>query len=414
MKVEIINIGDELLIGQVVNTNCSYMSKLLNRNGFLVSRVSVVADDKQAIKDILSEAMQRVDIVLLTGGLGPTKDDITKVCLTEIFGGELKENAAISRHVEHFFASRNLPYTSTNRSQAFIPTSCTPIFNSVGTAPGMLFEKDGKTVISMPGVPFEMQNMMNDVLDLLLKRYNPQTIIDKNLVVAGISESFLSDKLEGFEKGLNKERVSLAYLPSGGMIRLRLSLHGGERKDGERIMNKLIEELKAIVGEYLVGEDDDNLSTIINKVLTQEKSTLAVAESCTGGNLAHQITLVSGASNCFKGGVVAYNNDIKHSVLGVEEETLNRYHAVSKETVIAMAKGTLQLMNSDYAIATSGLAGPNSDGTDVPVGTIWLCAMKKNGEYKTHTTRYHTTRENFVDRVTNDAFFLLLNLIKGK
>lgn len=414
MKVEIINIGDELLIGQVVNTNCSYMSKLLNRNGFLVSRVSVVADDKQAIKDILSEAMQRVDIVLLTGGLGPTKDDITKVCLTEIFGGELKENAAISRHVEHFFTSRHLPYTSTNRSQAFIPTSCTPIFNNVGTAPGMLFEKDGKTVISMPGVPFEMQNMMNDVLDLLLKRYNPQTIIDKNLVVAGISESFLSDKLEGFEKGLNKERVSLAYLPNGGMIRLRLSLHGGERKEGEGTMHKLIEELKAIVGEYLVGEDDDNLSTIINKVLTQEKSTLAVAESCTGGNLAHQITLVSGASNCFKGGVVAYNNDIKHSVLGVEEKTLNRYHAVSKETVIAMAKGTLQLMNSDYAIATSGLAGPNSDGTDVPVGTIWLCAMKKNGEYKTHTTCYHTTRENFVDRVTNDAFFLLLNLIKGK
>lgn len=414
MKVEIINIGDELLIGQVVNTNCSYMSKLLNRNGFLVSRVSVVADDKQAIKDILSEAMQRVDIVLLTGGLGPTKDDITKVCLTEIFGGELKENAAISRHVEHFFASRNLPYTSTNRSQAFIPTSCTPIFNSVGTAPGMLFEKDGKAVISMPGVPFEMQNMMNDVLDLLLKRYNPQTIIDKNLVVAGISESFLSDKLEGFEKGLNKERVSLAYLPNGGMIRLRLSLHGGERKEGERIMNKLIEELKAIVGEYLVGEDDDNLSTIINKVLLQEKSTLAVAESCTGGNLAHQITLVSGASNCFKGGVVAYNNDIKYSVLGVEEETLNRYHAVSKQTVIAMAKGILQLMNSDYAIATSGLAGPNSDGTNVPVGTIWLCAMNKKGEYKTHTTCYHTTRENFVDRVTNDAFFLLLNLIKGK
>ncbi|MDY6423437.1 MAG: CinA family nicotinamide mononucleotide deamidase-related protein [Bacteroidales bacterium] len=414
MKVEIINIGDELLIGQVVNTNCSYISKLLNRNGFLVSRVSVVADDKQAIKDILSEAMQRVDIVLLTGGLGPTKDDITKVCLTEIFGGELKENAAISRHVEHFFASRNLPYTSTNRSQAFIPTSCTPIFNSVGTAPGMLFEKDGKTVISMPGVPFEMQNMMNDVLDLLLKRYNPQTIIDKNLVVAGISESFLSDKLERFEKTLNKERVSLAYLPNGGMIRLRLSLHGGERKEGERIMNKLIEELKSIVGEYLVGEDDDNLSTIINKVLLQEKSTLAVAESCTGGNLAHQITLVSGASNCFKGGVVAYNNDIKYSVLGVEEETLNRYHAVSKQTVIAMAKGTLQLMDSDYAIATSGLAGPNSDGTNVPVGTIWLCAMNKKGEYKTHTTCYHTTRENFVDRVTNDAFFLLLNLIKGK
>lgn len=414
MKVEIINIGDELLIGQVVNTNCSYISKLLNRNGFLVSRVSVVADDKQAIKDILSEAMQRVDIVLLTGGLGPTKDDITKVCLTEIFGGELKENAAISRHVEHFFASRNLPYTSTNRSQAFIPTSCTPIFNSVGTAPGMLFEKDGKAVISMPGVPFEMQNMMNDVLDLLLKRYNPQTIIDKNLVVAGISESFLSDKLEGFEKGLNKERVSLAYLPSGGMIRLRLSLHGGEREEGEGTMHKLIEELKSIVGEYLVGEDDDNLSTIINKVLLQEKSTLAVAESCTGGNLAHQITLVSGASNCFKGGVVAYNNDIKHSVLGVEEETLNRYHAVSKQTVIAMAKGTLQLMNSDYAIATSGLAGPNSDGTNVPVGTIWLCAMKKNGEYKTHTTCYHTTRENFIDRVTNDAFFLLLNLIKRK
>lgn len=413
MKAEIINIGNELLIGQVVNTNCSYMAKLLNNNGFLVERIDVVADDGEAIKQSVENAMQRVDIVLITGGLGPTKDDITKTCLTEIFGGELKEDTTISKHVENFFVSRNLPYTFTNRSQAFVPTSCTPIFNNIGTAPGMLFERDRKTVVSMPGVPFEMQNMMKDVMGLLLKKYNPQTIIDKNLVVAGISESFLSDMLEIFESKLNKN-VSLAYLPSGGMIRLRLSLHGGEREQAKQLMQALSQELKDILGDFLVGEDDDNLAMIINKVLIQKHSTVSLAESCTGGNISHQITLISGASKCFKGGVVAYSNKIKNKVLGVDEQILKNYHAVSKETVVAMAKGVLKLMDSDYAIATSGLAGPDSDGTDVPIGTVWICAMNKNGEYLTRTTCYHTTRENFVDRVTNDAFFLLLNLIKGK
>ncbi|MBR1770095.1 MAG: CinA family nicotinamide mononucleotide deamidase-related protein [Bacteroidales bacterium] len=412
MNTEIINIGNELLIGQVINTNSSYMSKILNSNGFSVNRVSVIADDRQAILQSVNDAMQRSEIVLITGGLGPTKDDITKQCLCELFGGTLSENQEVSRHVEKIFTSRNLPYTPTNRSQAFLPTSCKPIFNHVGTAPGMVFEKEGKTVISLPGVPFEMKNMMNDVLELLLERYNPQTIIDKNIVVAGISESFLSDMLEDFEERLDKNKFSLAYLPNGGLITLRLSLHGGEREEGKKETELLLADLKSIIAEFVVGEQDDDLPKIVSKELKKRNATLSLAESCTGGNIAHRITLLSGASEVFKGSVVAYNNRIKNSVLGVEKDILEKHHAVSLPTVIAMAKGSLRLTESDYAVSTSGLAGPNSDGTDVPVGTVCICAMNKEGKHLTFTTRYNTTRENFIDRVSNDALMLLIKLFR--
>lgn len=413
MQVEIINIGNELLIGQVVNTNASYMAKLLNNNGFEITHISTVADKKQDIKDAVWEAMKRVGIVILTGGLGPTKDDITKTCLAEIFGGEMKENTQISQHIEKFFALRGLPYTDTNRFQAFLPTSCEAVFNNVGTAPGMVFYSGEKTIISLPGVPFEMKEMMPKVVALLCKKYDIQTIIDKNLIVGGISESFLSDMLEDFEKELQQYHISLAYLPEGSIIKLRLSLHEGNKEEGEILMQREIEKLKQILGSFLVSQTDERIEETIGQILKDNKLTLSTAESCTGGNIAHRITLISGASEYFRGSIVAYNNDIKQNVLNVSPSTLEKYHAVSEQTVIEMAKSSTKIMNSDYGIATSGLAGPNSDGTDIPVGTVWICVANKNGQYTTHTTCYSTTRENFIDRVTNEALFLLLNFIRS-
>lgn len=413
MQVEIINIGNELLIGQVVNTNASYMAKMLNNNGFEIVHISTIADKKTDIHDAVLEAMRRVDIIIITGGLGPTKDDITKTCLAEIFGGEMKENTLISQHIKRFFAQRGLPYTNTNRFQAFVPTSCEVIFNNVGTAPGMVFYKEKKTIISLPGVPFEMKEMMPKVIDLLCKKYDIQTIIDKNLVVAGISESFLSDMLEEFEKELQQYNISLAYLPDGSIIKLRLSLHEGKKEEGETLMQREFEKLKRILGKFLVSQKEELIEETIGKLLKNNKQTLSTAESCTGGNIAHRITLISGASEYFRGSIVAYNNEIKQNVLNVSPSTLEKYHAVSEQTVIEMAKSSVKIMNSDYSIATSGLAGPNSDGTEIPVGTIWICVANKKGEYTTHTTCYTTTRENFIDRVSNEALFLLLNFIRS-
>lgn len=273
MQVEIINIGNELLIGQVVNTNASYMAKLLNNNGFEITHISTVADKKQDIKDAVLEAMKRVGIVILTGGLGPTKDDITKTCLAEIFGGEMKENTQISQHIEKFFALRGLPYTDTNRFQAFLPTSCEAVFNNVGTAPGMVFYRGEKTIISLPGVPFEMKEMMPKVVALLCKKYDIQTIIDKNLIVGGISESFLSDMLEDFEKELQQYHISLAYLPEGSIIKLRLSLHEGNKEEGEILMQREIEKLKQILGSFLVSQTDERIEETIGQILKDNKLT---------------------------------------------------------------------------------------------------------------------------------------------
>ena len=414
MQVEIINIGTELLIGQVVNTNASYMAKILNEKGFEISRIETIADKEQEIKDSVYQSMERVNILLITGGLGPTNDDITKKCLTDIFGGELKENLQVSKQIEFFFATRKLPYTSTNRYQAYLPDSCIPIFNNVGTAPGMVFYKDNKTIISLPGVPFEMKNIMPEVVRILTKKYNTQVIMDRYFIVSGISESFLSDRLEKFEKELNKNMFSLAYLPQSGIIKLRISLHTSERdrQESEKLMESKITELRNILGDLLLSEQEESMEEIVFKTLVKQNKTLSTAESCTGGNIAHKITLIAGASQCFCGAIVAYNNNIKQSVLSIKPLILEKYHAVSEQTVIAMAKSVIKLMNTDYAISTSGLAGPNSDGTSVPVGSVWICVANKNGKVVTYTTCYKTTRENFIDRVTNDALHLLLKFIR--
>ncbi|MCH3924035.1 MAG: CinA family nicotinamide mononucleotide deamidase-related protein [Bacteroidales bacterium] len=419
MNVEIINIGDELLIGQIINTNCSYMSKILNDNGVDVKYITVIGDKENEIEDSIKLALQRADCILITGGLGPTKDDVTKNCLNKMVGGKLIENKEVSEHVKSFFVKRGLPYTETNHSQAFVPERCQVIFNPIGTAPGMLFNIDNKLVFSMPGVPFEMERMMKSVVPIILSHYKPIAIIHKNIIVSGIGESFLSDMLEGFEKDVNKynqdnktNHFSLAYLPKAGIITLRLSARGQDREELQQQMNVFLTQLKQTIQEYVVGEDNDNIATIIGKILTKREQTLSTAESCTGGNVAHLITINSGASQYFKGSVVSYCNEIKNKVLSVNQDTLNTYGAVSEQTVIQMAKGAISVFNTDYAVSTTGIAGPNTDQTKTDVGTLFVCAMDNKGHYLTNTCQYTTSRENFIDRATNNVLFLLLELIK--
>ena len=460
MNAEIINIGDELLIGQVVNTNCSYMAKVLNASGINVNYISVISDNKNDIAQSVLLALQRSDSVLITGGLGPTKDDVTKHCLNELFGGRLIEDKQVSEHVRKFFEARNLPYTDTNRSQAFVPDCCQVIFNSVGTAPGMVFNsKDcrqfnnscgkqsiGKLVISMPGVPFEMQKMMNSVTKILLEHYKPQTIIHRTVSVSGIGESFLSDRLEEFEMyiqhlngrqvttdngriksegskieskssnvGLDSDKnlphYSLAYLPEAGIIKLRLSVHRGQvvQQEFDMLFNRLKEEIK----EFIIGEEDQDIATVLGRELKTLGRTLATAESCTGGNIAHRITLVAGASSYFKGAVVSYCNEIKNRVLCVNQSTLDDFGAVSMQTAKEMSENVLRLYDTDYAISATGLAGPDSDGTDNEIGTVYIGIASKNGETIVKKTCYKTTRANFIDRVTNFALFELLKKIQN-
>lgn len=425
MNIEIINIGDELLIGQVVNTNCSFMAKELNNIGINVKYITVINDDEKEIEKSIILALQRADGVLITGGLGPTKDDMTKHCLNAMFGGTLVENKSVSDHVRCFFEARNLPYTSTNHSQAMVPDCCEIIFNHFGTAPGMvfkskeLFEGKPKLVISLPGVPFEMQEMFNDVKQILIDHYRPQTIIHKSIILSGISESFLSDKLLNFENHLadlnkqNPERCfSLAYLPDAGMMKLRLSLHGGQRAIEETEFEQVYSMLRKETSAYFVCEEDKNIAQIIGQILTAKNQTLASAESCTGGNIAHTITLNSGASEYFKGGVVAYCNEIKNKILGVKQDVLDNFGAVSEQTAKQMAQGVLKLYDTDFAIATTGLAGPNGDGSDNEVGTVYIAIATKNGETIVKNTCYKTSRSNFIDRVTTFALSELLAILR--
>ena len=383
MNVEIINIGDELLIGQVVNTNCSYMSKALNNAGIDVGYITVVGDNYKAIEQAVTAALHRADAVLITGGLGPTKDDVTKNCLNSMFGGRLTENKEVSLHVEKIFLARNLPYTATNRSQAMVPDCCRIIFNPTGTAPGMIFHKDGKLVISLPGVPFEMETMMPKAVETILNHFKPQTVIHRTLLVSGIGESFLSDRLEEFEKKLSRQNVaafSLAYLPDAGMIKLRLTAKGGDREQVSKKTDELFDELAEEIKQFVVSKDDKNLAQMIGQRLKAAGKTVCTAESCTGGNIAHLITLNDGASAYFKGSCVAYSNEIKHNVLKVKEQTLKEFHAVSRQVAAEMAENALKIFDTDYCIATTGLAGPDSDGTDTEIGTVYIAVAAKDGK----------------------------------
>lgn len=407
MIITIINIGDELLIGQVVNTNASTMSRMLTAAGMDVRKTMVIGDDRQAIWDAVDEAMHESDAVLVTGGLGPTKDDITKKLLCEYFGSELVESSMALENVKRIFESRGYELTPVNRAQALVPKCCEVLNNDLGTAPCMWFSHEGKVLVSLPGVPFEMEWLMrNRVIPKLQETFKTDIIITKNILVQGIGESFLSDLIEPWELALPKN-IKLAYLPVAGLTKLRLTIHGDYDPS-------ILKGLYALAGQYIVGEDCETLDELVHKTLTERGLTLSTAESCTGGNIARLLTAQAGASTYFMGGVVAYSNEVKENILGVKHSTLETHGAVSEETVREMAEGVRTRLGTDLAIATTGIAGPDGGTSEKPVGTVWIAvADARHTEAKLLQFGANRRQQN-IDRSTNQAYAMLIRLICQK
>jgi nicotinamide-nucleotide amidase len=379
MKAEIINIGDELLIGQVVNTNASWMASELDKAGIKTVRISAIADDKDDIVNALNQASDRADIILISGGLGPTKDDITKKTLAEYFNSDFYFHKPTFEQIKIIFEARKIPLTEINRQQAEIPEKCTPLINKNGTAPGMWFEKEGKVFVSMPGVPFELKPMMSEqVIPKLQKKFRLGIIYHKTVMTTGIVESVLAAKIEAWENSL-PENIKLAYLPQPGIVRLRLSAAGNERDKLENEVEKYCKQLNSIIPEAIFGYDDITLEEVVGKLLAMQNKTVSTAESCTGGYISHLITSIAGSSRYFKGGVISYSNEIKINQLGVPPEILEEKGAVSKEVVEAMAVGVKERFKTDFSVAVSGIAGPDGGTPEKPVGTVWIAVAYENG-----------------------------------
>jgi len=392
MIAEIISIGDELLIGQVVNTNASWMAEQLNLSGIEISRIVAVADRKEEIISALHEASSRAEVVLITGGLGPTRDDITKSTLCEYFGSKLIFHEPSLKYVEKLFHDRGLPVREINRQQAKIPNNCTPIINSQGSAPGMWFEKDEVIYISLPGVPYEMKAIMSDhVLPALSRKLNGNFILHKVIMTQGVGESFLAEKIKDWEDKL-PEHMKLAYLPQPGIVRLRLTVIGKDKQSLNTELEQQINTLVSLIPGLIFGYDEEKLEKVVGDLLKENKYTVSTAESCTGGYIAHLITSISGSSSYFKGSVVAYSNEIKTGLLGVQEDTLIAHGAVSEQTVIQMAEGVRNKFSTDYSIAVSGIAGPDGGTPEKAVGTIWI-AVAGPGETKTKKYLFGKNRQ---------------------
>ena len=379
MKAEIITIGDELLIGQVVDTNSAWMAEHLNLVGLQVHQITSISDDRNHILSALALAAQRANVILITGGLGPTNDDLTKPTLCAYFDTPLVFHQPTYDHIEQLFGQRGYPMTEVNRHQADVPQSCTVIPNLNGTAPGMWFEQDGIIYVSMPGVPFEMKPMMlNEILPRLLKRFEGSFILHRTILTQGIGESALAEKIEAWEDAL-PANIKLAYLPQPGIVRLRLTATGDNKQELSAKVKNQIEKLLQIIPHLVFGFDEDSLEAVVGKLLLKKHRTVATAESCTGGYLAHLFTSVAGSSAWYMGSVVAYQNSIKTQSLNVPEKMIEEYGAVSQQVVEAMADGMRKSFDTDYALAVSGIAGPDGGSNEKPVGTTWIALATPQG-----------------------------------
>jgi nicotinamide-nucleotide amidase len=379
MKAVIITIGDELLIGQTVDTNSAWIGAELSKAGFDVFRIISIHDKRDDILYTLNEVSGKADIVLITGGLGPTSDDITKQTLCDFFNTKLVSDKTVLKMVEEMMSRRNIPMNKNNRQQAEVPESCKVLYNTTGTAPGMWFEKDKTIYVSMPGVPYEMKYIMNEhVLPELNKRFSSQIIIHKNIMTYGISEASLAELLTEFESDLPSV-IKLAYLPASGIIKLRLTGISANRDELSELINNQVKKLYKIVPDYIYGEDEESLEMIVSKLLKERKMTICTAESCTGGNISNLLTSVPGSSVYFKGSLVAYSNSVKTDILGVSEEIIGQYGAVSENVVKEMAALSMKLFKTDFSVATSGVAGPDGGTKEKPVGTVWIAVASPKG-----------------------------------
>ncbi|MBE9598375.1 competence/damage-inducible protein A [Pedobacter sp. MC2016-24] len=411
MLAEIITIGDEILIGQIVDTNSAWMAKELNLIGVKVKQVTSVSDDAAHITEALKQAMQRVDVILITGGLGPTKDDITKLTLAKYFNMGMRRDQPTLDHVTSFFTRLNRPMIEMNRQQADVPDGCEVIQNKNGTAPCMWFEQEGRIIVSMPGVPFEMMYLMTeDILPRLKQTFNLPALVHQTILTAGLGESFLAAEIEDIEDSL-PAHIKLAYLPKLGQVRLRLSGSGSDEVALKAEIAGYVRQLVNRVPKYVVVEDDIALEKALLNLMAEKGLTLSTAESCTGGYIGHLITQHPGSSSVYLGGAVTYSNALKTAILGVLPETLANYGAVSEETVREMAMGAVKNFKSDYAIAVSGIAGPDGGTADKPVGTVWIGIASKD-KVTARCFSFGSRRTQNIERAAIAALTLVLNEIK--
>ena len=413
MNAEIITIGDEILIGQIVDTNAAYIAQRLNAAGVTVSERSSVGDRAEQITRAIEQSMQRCDLVILTGGLGPTKDDITKTTLAKIFGGEMRTDERVKEHVRSMLALRGIEFNELNRSQAEVPESCEVLFNAHGTAPGMWFERDGKVVISLPGVPFEMRHLMEDeVLPRLKSRFSLRQVVHRTLITAGIAESMLAARIAEWEDAL-PDYLRLAYLPAPNIVRLRLSAYDVDGQRAEREIEEQFRLLEQIIPDNIVGFEGATLQEQVHNLLLESGKTLAVAESCTGGSISAKFTAMAGASAYFLCGVTAYANEAKRDLLGVDAALIERHGAVSEEVARSMAEGARRVSGADFAVATTGIAGPTGGSEQKPVGTVWFAVASERGTVAMMRNS-GTDRGQVIDRATAYAIEFLRNHIKGR
>jgi len=413
MLAEIITIGDEILIGQIVDTNSAWMAKQLNLIGIKVKQITSVSDDADHIIEALNEARKRAQIILITGGLGPTKDDITKITLARYFKMAFRRDEETLKHVEGIFERFKRPMLEVNRKQADVPDGCTVIKNKNGTAPCMWFEDHGDIFVSMPGVPFEMMYLMEDeILPRLKKSFKLPVIYHKTILTANIGESFLAQEIEEIEDSL-PPAIKLAYLPRLGQVRLRLSASGENELALKHEVDHYADLIIQKVRPFVVIDEDVPLEKALLDLMEAKKLTLSTAESCTGGYIAHLITQHPGCSKVYEGGAVTYSYELKESVLGVQKTTLNDFGAVSEQTVKEMAEGAVKHFKTDYAVAVSGIAGPDGGTPDKPVGTVWIAVASKNGA-EAKVFNFGNKRAQNIERSAIAALNMLFTRVKAE
>jgi nicotinamide-nucleotide amidase len=407
----IITIGDELLIGQVIDTNSAFISQELNKIGVWVKRRVAVGDSKEEIQRALDEESRDSNIIIMTGGLGPTADDITKPVLAEYFGGKLVMNEEVRKHVVYLFEQVfRRPMIERNLKQAEVPDVCTVLPNARGTAPGMWFEKAGKVFVSLPGVPHEMKGLITtEVLPRLQQRFTMPFIAHRTMLTAGVGESFLAETIQHWEEKL-PAHLKLAYLPNYGMVRLRITGWSTDKVQLEQELDTKFATLKKLVQEWLVIDEDASLPMALSKLLRSKNKTMATAESCTGGYIAHLITAIPGASNIYKGSIISYDNEVKINQLQVSPIILQKVGAVSEEVVTEMAAGVLAKLNVDFAVAVSGIMGPDGGSPEKPVGTVWIAAGDKH-KLVTQKFQFRFDRDRNIEMTSTQALNLLRKFI---
>ena len=411
IKATIITIGDEILIGQIVDTNSVSIAKRLNSIGITVAEKLSIGDNAEQIEATLKRAHSQSQVVIITGGLGPTKDDITKHTLARIFSSPLVENKEVAAFVEQLLAKRGIAFNELNRSQALVPECCEVLFNYHGTAPGMWFNEGENVTISLPGVPFEMEHLMDEVIPRLKAHYTLNSNIHRTMITSGIAESILAERIAAWEDALPAD-IKLAYLPAPNIVRLRLSTYNRADSEAARArIDKLFNELYSIIPDNIVGYEDASVQQLVHQILTERGQTLAVAESCTGGTIASRFTAMAGSSAYFLAGVVSYSNESKRDVLGVNYDDIMRYGAVSESVARQMAEGARRITGADYAIATTGIAGPSGGSEEKPVGTVWIAVATP-----THTIamlrQSGTDRGQIINRASAYAIEMLYKELK--